>query len=247
MSGTGMERRVAAKRLALAALVPFAALPVPIGAALAARRGVSVPLGSFRLERVLSRQLSGDAAIVVTRRWRIAFAAGASGMTVSGEQISADVAAPAGLAPLAAIERARSASEIFPLMLDETGLILPSARAPGTPQLVRALETGRALVQSLPILATEREDAREFMAQLASLSAGAVSQLPRDLFFPQPGDNETRRDLMFPGGGKGSITVTASTQAADDSGLLVASERRIVTRLADSARGAGERWTLTPI
>lgn len=245
MSGIG--RRVAAKRLALAALVPFAALPGPIGAALAARRSVRVPVGSFRLERVLSRELGEEAAIVVTRRWQVAFAGGDRGMTVTGEQISAEVAAPAGLAPLAALERARSASEIFPLLLDETGLIVPNSRTPGAPQLVRALETGRILVQAMPLPPSELEGAREFMAQLASLSAGTVSRLPRDLFFPQAGQDETTRNLVLPGGEEGSITVTVSTHAAADSGLLVASERRIVTRLADSARGAGERWTLTSI
>lgn len=245
MNGGGIQRRTAMARLGLTALAPFAALGMPLGGAGAARRGVAVPSGAFRLERILTRDLAGGAAIVVTRGWRIAFAGDDAGMMVSGEQTFADVAAPPALAALADIERSRSASEVFPLALDGAGLIRSSSRDLNGAPLVRALETGRALVHSLPLVAADRRDAHSFMAQLAGLSAGAVSRMPRDLFFPQPGRDTTTRVIALPGGGAGSIAVISSASAAADTGLLVTSERRIVTRIEDSERNASERWTLT--
>ena len=245
MNGTGIQRRVAVRRLALGALLPLSALGFPFTGAAASRRGVRVPAGAFRLERILSRQLARGAAIVVTRRWRIRFAREGRGMAVSGEQIFADVTAPAALAALAAIERSRSATEVFPVALDDAGLILSSSGQDGAVTLVRALETGRALLRSLPLDAVDHQDAQRFMAELAGLSAGAVSRMPRDLFFPQPGRDTATRDIALPGGGTGSIVVVSSASAAADTGLLTASVRQIVTRLQGIERNASERWSLS--
>lgn len=232
-------------RLTLAALLPFSALGLPSGRVSAGRRGVAAPGGAFRLERILVRELSGGGEIVVTRRWKIRFARSRGGLAVSGEQTFATVAAPPALAALAAIERSRSAPDVFPLALDDAGLILSSGRSPDPATLVRALETGRALLESLPIAAEDRQDAHTFMTQLAGLSARAVSRMPRDLFFPQAGRDATTRDIALPGGDTGSIAVVSSASAAADTGLLVASERRIVTRIGGSERHTAERWTLT--
>lgn len=247
MSGGGIQRRTALRRLAWGALVPFAALGAPPGLVQATGRRITIPVGAFRLERVLTRGLNDAAAIVVTRRWRIAFARTGIGTVVNGEQTFADVAAPEGLAPLAAIERSRSASGVFPLTIDAEGLIAEGSVSQKGEVMVRALETGRALVNSLPLLEATRLDARSFMAQLSMLSAGTVSRLPRDLFFPQPGGDTITREIALPGGETGSIAVTARARAAVETGLLIASERLVVTRLADSERIASEHWSLTAV
>ena len=238
---SGIERRIAAQRLALAALLPFATLG--LSPARAARRPLEVPEGNFRLERVLNRGLADGAAIVVTRHWHIEFKREGSGMTVSGAQVFADVTAPPPLEPLAAIERARSASDLFPLTLDEAGMIIPTDGKGDDAALVRALETGRALVRSLPS-ASAQDDAKRFMAQLAGMSAGAVSRLPSDLFFPKPGQDTTTQAIALPGGGTGTIAIEAKASAAPKSGLLVSSERRIVTRIEGSERNTAESWAL---
>jgi hypothetical protein len=242
MNGGGIERRAALVRLA--ALLPFAALGLPQAKAHASVRAVAVPGGWFRLDRFLVRELSGGGAILVTRQWRIGFAQAENGMTVTGAQIAVEVAAPPALGELAELERSRSASEIFPLTLDSAGLIRSAGGRPGEAALVRALETGRMLIQALPLAEAERYDARRFLAELAGLGAGAVSRLPRDLLFPRPGRDSTMRDIALPGGETGSILVTASASAAAGTGLLIASERQIVTRVGDSARRATERWSL---
>lgn len=249
MSGGGIQRRVAARQLALAALLPVAALSLPQRAVQAARRSVAVPAGTFRLERVLSRGLANGAEIVVTRHWQIAFAGNARGLTVNGRQVFADVAAPPALAPLASVERSRAA-QVFPLALDDAGMIKaetlagPEAATKGH-ALLGALENGRALVASLPLSPAEHQDARSYMMELARLGAAAVSRLPRDLFFPRPGHDSTTQAIALPGGKTGSIAVTARASAAPGTGLLVSNERRIVTAIDGSQRHAEERWTLT--
>lgn len=243
----GSGRRAALQRLGFAALLPFSAFGLPLAGARGAGRRVAAPAGSFTLERVLTRELAGGAAIVVTRRWRIAFARAKLGLTVNGEQVFADVAAPSALASLATLERSRSASGIFPLALDEAGQIRGDARSLERATLMRALDTGRALVQAMPIAVADKQDARGFITQLAALGAEAVSQLPRDLFFPHTGKDTVNRELALPDGGTGSIAVTATVSAAPDTGLLRVSERRIVTRIDSSEREATERWTLAQV
>lgn len=229
----------------MGALMPFAALAWPTGVASAGWRGAAVPTGLFVLARTLTRGLSGGAAIVVTRRWRIGFAADRNGLRVAGEQIFADVSAPPSLASLAAIESARDESGLFPMTLDHQGLIRQLGADGDGAALVRALDTGRALVMAMPISAADRRDADAFMARLAALSAEAVSRLPSDLLFPRAGSDTTSRELALPGGGTGSVTVRTTASACPDSGLLRASERLVLTRIEKNERSSSERWTLT--
>ena len=246
MSEEGIARRTASRRIAVAALLPFAALSArPLAAS--TLTPLPVPNGIFRLERVLSRGLGDGNAIVVMRQWRMVFARSGPGLSVSGEQTSAEVAAPPSLAPLAALERARSASGMFPIALDAAGLIVAGGEEGDSPQLVRAFETARALFASLPHSPDQQEDAKAFIANLARMSASAVSQLPRDLFFPQSGAETSSQAIALPGGDVGTITVTASATAAADSGLLMSSRRQIVTRVHDSERTASEAWSLVVI
>lgn len=248
MSGDGgIQRRAAVRRLGWGSVLPLAALGAPLGRVRAGRREIAVPAGAFRLERILTRELSDGAAIVVTRHWRIGFARADGGIVVSGEQTFADVDAPAVLAPLASIERSRSASNLFPLTIDDGGQIRGSSQGENGDAVVRALETGRTLINSLPLGEAERLDARNFMTHLSTLSANAVSRLPSDLFFPRPGEHQTTRDIALPSGESGSIAVTARASVAPDTGLLVSIERRVVTRIEASERITAERWTLTSI
>ena len=246
MSGDAIARRAAAGRIAAAALLPLAALGLPLSSVGAVRRRNAAPAGDYVLERVLVRELGPGTAIVVTRRWRVGFAARDAGLEVRGEQNFAAVDAPPSLAAIAALERARSASGVFPLVLDGDGLISPSSHVPGAEALVLALDTGRAMFQSLPRSAADIADGKVFMARLAGLSARAISMMPRDLFFPRPGTDRTSRDIGLPGGATGTIEVTTQTRARLASGLLESSERRIATRFEGSERIASERWSLAP-
>lgn len=241
-----VPRRVAMRGLALGALVPLSMAAWPLSTAQAARRGAIIPAGSFALTRVLSRGLIDGATIVVTRRWRIAFAAAGVGLTVRGSQIFADVAAPAMLAELAAIERGRSTAGLFPLALDAEGLIRDDERGGDDAALSRALDAGAVLVAELRLEAASHEDARAFMARLGGMSAGAVSRLPRDLFFPVPDRNVTVRKVALADGETGSVTVETAATVVAATGLMTSSERRITTHAGAGERITSERWMLVP-
>lgn len=242
MTGEAIARRTAAVRIARFALLPAAALGMPVAAVRASAAG-SNPVGSYRLTRSLTRTLSDGATIVVIRSWAIRIGRAPDGFTVEGHQLSAEVNAPPVLAALAAIERSRDASELFPITLDAHGMILHTGDVSAGPLLARSIDTAKALFGSLPARAG-REDARSFAANLVRISAAAVSEVPRDLFFPQPGTQTVRRTIALPDGSEGAIIVTASASVAGPGGLLAASERRVVTVLEGSERMASERWEL---
>lgn len=245
MSAQGFDRRRVVEGIAVAALLPFAALGAPLSTAVAGSRARTAPVGRFLLERVLTRELSDGAAIVVTRRWRIAFLAAEAGMAVTGEQTFAEVMAPPSLSPLAALEKARSTADMFPIALDRTGQIAGSPRSMDAAHLLRAIEAAKALLQR-SASPDVTQNSRAFMAQLAALGAQAVSAMPRDLFFPAPTRSTATRNIALPAGGTGAIRIDTSARVYPDTQLLRASERVIVTRLGDSARRSREAWELTP-
>jgi hypothetical protein len=245
MSARGFDRRRVVERIAVAALLPFAALGAPLSTAVAAPRARTAPVGRFLLERVLTRELGDGAAIVVTRRWRIGFLAVEAGMAVTGEQTFAEVVAPPSLSPLASLEKGRSTADMFPIALDRAGHIAGSQRSMDAAHLLRAIDAARAMLQraATPDIA---QDSRAFMAQLTGLGAEAVSAMPRDLFFPPPTHSTATRNIALPEGGTGAIRVDTSARVYPDTQLLRASERVILTRLGASTRLSRERWELTP-
>lgn len=246
MSGQGYHRRHIAGGIAAAALLPFAALSAPLSAAGAKPRARTAPSGSFALQRVLTRELGDGAAIVVTRRWRIGFTAAGPGLTVAGEQTFAEVAAPPALAPLAALEKARSTTALFPLELDRMGHIAGSERGMDAAQLLRAIETGQAMFERGTGGAVLAADSRAFMSQLSRLSAVAVSTMPRDLFFPAPGSSAATRGITLTGGSTGIVSVASRASSDPDTGLLSTSERVVITRIGASERTSREEWSLAP-
>lgn len=246
MSGSDLGRRAAVQRFAALALAPFAALGRPAAAG-DTLRTVALPTGNFRLERTLTRGLGDGARIVVTRQWRIAFAPVTTGIAVTGEQIYVAIDSPPRLAALSEIERTRSTAAMFPILLDPTGLIRRGNGQGDDAAWRRALDTGRTMIESLTMTDADRQDARSFLAKLANLSAGAVSQLPEDLFFPRTGSETTTRELPLPDGGRGLIMVNAIARAAPSTGLLEVTERRIVTRVAESERSTVERWAMAKL
>lgn len=243
MSGREYDRRQVARLVASAAVLPLAALGAPLSNLSAAPQARSAPSGNFALERVLTRELGNGASIVVTRRWRIAFAPAESGLEVGGEQTFADVTAPPTLAPLAALEEARSTAGMFPLRLDRMGHIADRGHDMDADQLLRAIDAARALLERRTDIA---RDTRSFLAELANTGAEAVSLMPRDLFFPTPTRSAATREIALPGAGSGSISVSTEASIYPASGLLRASERVVVTRMNDSTRTSREAWALSP-
>lgn len=238
----GIGRRQAG---GMVALLPALALGWPTGAA-ARTSTPRPPTGALKLIRTLTWGLGDGKAIVVTRGWTISVASDDAGFLVTGAQVSAEVTAPPVLSALAELERRRDASGLFPVRLDPAGMILTTGSGSAGATLVRGIETARTLIASLPLAEAVRTDAGSFMANLARMGAAAVSQPPRDLFFPTIGSDNVTRSVPLPGGEVGTVTVTSTAQTMPGTGFLRSSERSVVTRLADSERTASERWEATP-
>ena len=154
MRGRGLNRRDATALFPVAGLGPPRVLGSPPAPPRAARRPARAPEGNFLLERVLARDLSDGASIVVTRRWRAAFLPRDRGMFVDGEQIFAAVAAPPGLQALASLEQSRAATAMFPIALDAAGLIVGTAQQSEELDFMAGLEDFRKVRGMLPAYLT---------------------------------------------------------------------------------------------
>lgn len=239
MSGQTSRRRASA----IFALMPALALGLPLVSA-SARARVIPPSGPIRLRRVLTRGLADGKAIVVTRVWSIAVTPSGGGYIVSGEQLSAEVTAPPVLSAIADLERRRDISGFLPIQLDAAGLIVPTGKPADTGTVERGIDTARTLLAS--ISAEDQREAASFLASLAKSGATAMSQLPRDLFFPAPGTDGVSRDYPLPGGESGSLAITTTARAAPETGFLLRCERTIVTQIGADRRVSSEVWEALP-
>lgn len=244
-----ISRRDAAGHIVALTLLPFAGLiaPRPARAADLNPAGRASASGNYLLSRSLHREVGPGVAIDVNRSWRIAITPHDDGFTVSGVQQAAEVTAPAILGPLAALERQRDASALFPMTLDFTGQILRSGHEDGT-TLLRGVETARALFRSLPSAPyASRGASGDMLSQIQRMSAGAVSRVPRDLFFPLPGESQETHRIELPGKGTGLVIVSSSATAEVETGRLLMSRRDIVTRIDERSLCASEEWKLSPV
>ena len=231
------------RRAALQALAwCTASLGFGLPAAAATRAGVAFPNGPVRLRRELVRGLGDGAAIVVTRDWECRFILTASGARVEATQVAVDVEAPAPLAALAEIERKREVTGLFPLEIDKHGVIVDWSEASG--DIAQAIRQAAIAMDHKAAEQDAGADAKRYLAEIGKTAAALVSQVPRDLFFPQTGELYEQRDLPLAGGVKGSYEVTMLASTKPGGALLDHSERRIVTRVGDSSRVSRESWTI---
>ena len=232
------------RRSALAAIgsvMALAGLGQPLRAA-TRTSPVRFPDEPVQLQRVLMRSLGAESSITVSRTWECRFASTAEGARIEARQIAVDVQAPAGLAALAQLERKREVTGLFPMTLDATGMM--TGWAGGTADLQTAVAAARRIIESRELDGPSMQHASRYVADMGRIAADLVSQVPRDLFFPEPGEKRQERALDLPGGGKGHYELIISARACAQSGLLERSDRRIVTRIGDSLRTSSERWSI---
>lgn len=219
--------------------MPALALP----ASLSAKAGaVSFPTDRIRLRRTLERGLGDGKAVIVTREWDCRFVRLSIGARIDGQQVAVSVDTPKALAALADIERKREVSGLFPMELDRSGAIV--GWSDQNANIAQAVAQAAREIDRKAMEQSAQADVRRYLAELGKTAASLVSQVPRDLFFPAPGKRSESRKLALPGGGTGTYEVTISATARTSDGLLAQSERRIVTRIADSTRVSRETWSV---
>jgi hypothetical protein len=216
----------------------------PLRAALAAP--IRLPDTSLRLERVLEREVGGDAMVRVRRSWEVFFERLGRGITVTGRQTGAEVNAPPNLAALAQIERQRDTSAMFPLLLGEDGMILPTpGRLEDEDSVTAAVRTAESMIAEQPVSRAERERHRFYLAQVHAAGNNLLDTFPPDLFFPLGIPVERSEAVALPDGLLGRFTLSYHARPQGDAPWLAHAERRVRSEVGGLVRSAGEVWRLS--
>jgi hypothetical protein len=243
--GTVGDRRAALRWALAAALAPgLATLGWEI--APARGRGIDPPLGPLVFTRRLERGLAGGAKLVVARSFAVRFAAAAQGWTLAGEQVDVAVEAPERIAALAALERGRKETGLFPLTLDRSGMIVAGPPVERPKEVDQAIAIVRGELAKRAVDADESRAYDAFIRAVHDAGAKMSSAPPGDLFAPRDTATHVARELALPGGGAGTIEVDFTASIDPASGVMRQARRDIVTRIGDDRRLTREDWTLLP-
>lgn len=228
-----------------------ALLPATIAGALAETPTVS-PLARFSpptspllLTRTLYRTLIDGKVLTVTRRYSIQFTAEGDGFRLDGQQISAEVDAPAALASLAEIERKRIDKGLFPARLDAGGIIREGGVTLIDPE-VRAqmvVQSGSILASS-PLSAPVKRESNGLVGQFAAAQNG--TPWPAFLFNPGSQERIETKRVPLPGGAEGEVEVRIRADGIGPGGLPRRVERTVITRLSGTEKVSREVWAIDP-
>lgn len=237
-------RRRALLRLAgMAVTLPLVSI---VSAAAQPAGAFAPPANPMLYTRRLERELADGARLVVTRSFAVRFIREADGFRVEGEQVGVEVEAPEQLAALAALERERVETGLFPLQLDRAGAIRATSRAAQSEQLDRAVREVTARIEQGQHIPAERDAMRAFVEAVHRSAGELVTELPRDLFAPTAEPRAESRSIALPGGDAGSVQMTFTAERDPATGVLRAARREVVTEVAGDHRRTIESWRLEP-
>lgn len=228
-----------------------ALLPVTVASALAETSAVS-PLARFSpptspllLTRTLYRTLIDGRVLIVTRRYAIQFTAEGDGYRLDGQQVSAEVEAPAALAGLAALERNRIDKGIFPARLDAGGLIREGGNIMIDPEIRRMMvaQSGSILASSA-LSAPVKRESNGLVGQFAAASNG--TPWPAFLFNPGSQERIDTKRVPLPGGAEGEVEVRIRADGIGPGGVPRRVERTVITRLSGTEKVSREVWAIDP-
>jgi len=238
------------RRRALLRLVAAGALaPALAGRGMAHEVGGAFepPLTPLLYTRRLVRGLRGGYRLTVTRSFAIRFAPRtAGGYEVGGEQVAVEVAAPEKIASFAELERNRIETGLFPLKLDDRGLI---ERGPGlvpSELLDQAVAEARRMIGAREAPSVEQAEAESFVQLVHQTGVGLAAHLPPDLFAPASHSRTEWRAIELPGGEVGEIEVLFIADADPRTGLMSRARREIATVMGGDRRTTEEDWILAP-
>lgn len=234
------------RRAMLRALAFGALLPVLGGRALAHSGSATItpPAKPMIFRRSLRRELAGGNAILAVREFEIRFLPMAGGFRVEGNQLLSAIDAPPSLEAFARLERERPEVGMFPLLLDDHGLIGAGPETAPNVELGRAIELALAQVAGGLRTAGDRSDARGFLLALQQVAGSISSALPEDLFVPPETPQRASRAIALPDGTDGVLSTEFWGTISPETGLLAEARRVIVTEAGGARRETVESWTL---
>lgn len=237
------NRRKMLEMLAAVALIP--ALAPRNAAAQASGSLIAPPPGTMRFERSIIRQLNGGTMITVTRQFQIGFRHFADGFIIEGEQVAAEVVAPANLAAFADLERARIETGMFPVTLDPFGQLRTAELSSDRGQDVdSAFIEALAQITNQPIDSVERGELHQFVSALHQAGAALTADMPIDLFAPSQTAREESRTLPLPTGDFGHVISRFDATRDAQTGLMRRAAREVLTEIDGDRRHTIERWQL---
>lgn len=242
--------RRSALRTGLQLCVAAALAPAMVSrraAAMVPDRLIAPPPGTMCYSRTVTRSLSADAQITVTRRFTVEFRQFAGGFMMHGSQLAVEVEAPAALATFTELERGRDESALFPIALDSFGRILEAeVAAPVGDNVRQAVAAALHDIAGQPITGDERAQLARFVTALQQAGQHITALLPADLFAPAQTPRHEEQRISLPGGGEGLVATMFSAERDLATGLMRAAEREVTTVVADSRRRSHESWSLAP-
>lgn len=228
-----------------------ALLPVTIAAATAVSSPEVLvarflpPESPLLLTRTLYRSLSDGKMLIVTRTYAIRFTSDGDGYRLDGEQIGAEVQAPAGLAGLAEIERKRVDTGLFPAMLDQFGMIRSGGAATLDPALRQQVVTqANGIIAKADLTVPVKREGIDLVGQLAAVPNGTA--WPSFLFNPGSRERVETRLVPMADGSEGVVEVRVRADGIAPGGLPQRVERTVTTRLAGTEKVSREVWTIAP-
>lgn len=219
-------------------MLPLWAARPALANASAAVEPITPPPGRMIYRRSIERQMPGGPALAISRDFAVVFERLDSGFRITGEQVAARVDWPAPLEHLAALERQRVETGIFPLLLDQAGHIVEGAdNGPGE-------ELARALADVRGMMAAAGEEAGALVEALHQSGTQLTAQLPRDLFAPLADERSAREEVILPWGDAGEIETRFTALRDPTSRLMRSARRQVTTRIGNDERRSGEQWEL---
>lgn len=242
MTGPGHSLRAAMLAGCVFALAPSAmaenTAPKPVAAAF------SAPVGPVILTRELRRAIGRSKQIVTRRSYEIRFVREGEGWRVNGTLISSEVDAPAELAELAALEKARKDEGLFPLMLDAQGLIVVQGAQGDADSAGKARLVANKAVEKINMSSADQVVAKQMIQRIAAQSQSSGSNWPIDLFRPSVEPSVDVRAIPLPDGKQGRVTVTMRGRP-DHTGQLRQLDRSVLTEIDGTSRLSVETWSMT--
>ncbi len=235
------RNRMAALLAGTMVLAPFALPNAPALCATAA--GFDAPDGTLILTRELRRSLAPGKDIVSRRSYQIHFVREGSGWRVEGTLAKTEVEAPEELAMLAVLEKARKDEGLFPLSLDEQGMIIAQRGASDSTTAQTARSSVLATVEKIGMSGSDEAVATNLVQRIASQSSAVGGNWPTDLFRPSATARKQVREVPLPDGKQGRVTVTMKAEP-DPRGFLDQFERQVMTELDGTVRLSRETWRL---
>ena len=233
-------------RLELIGVSLLAALPAVASGAPAATATADsfvAPASPLHLTRTLRRSLHDGKEIVSVRRYEVIISAEPDGFRVDGHLLDAAVDAPPGLEALAAIERNRPDTGLFPFRLDARGLIASSSKPADQTAIAKAGDVARRMIARSALAERERPEAETVAGEVLASRSAPGAQWPYDLFSPAAGQRSHFRQLALPDGQEGSITTVIDARRNGTGSII---ERSVTTDTGGQRRVTRETYELSP-